>query len=269
MPRPFGQALRIGIAGDGIAMVRICRWRAGHTVLSERRVDAELGLAAIALALRELLAELGRGGWPISIVLSDDLVRMWCVTPPPACSRMADLVAAAGLRFKALFGDSAAGWKIAADWQASTPFLAAAVPGALISVIEQAARDHRCHLVEIVPQFVAAMNQCRRLRRPGAWFGALYGQALTIAAFDGPALAAVRTAAVPLLADRGWLESLVAREALRLGLARPDSLQLSGAAPGAWVSHPGRLKFSCSLLDADAARDMPATVRLACTGRSA
>jgi hypothetical protein len=266
MRKSFGQMLRIGVANDGIALVRTSRWRAGCEVLAERSLDADDGLAAIAPALRELLAQVAPAGWPVSVVLSDELARIWQVTPPPACSRMADLEAAAALRFRALFGAAAAGWKIAADWHATDPFLASAVPEALLSVLVQAARDQRCHLVEIVPQFVAAMNQWRKLRRRGAWFGTVHGGVLTVAAFDGQRLAAVRSMAVPAGADCDWLESQVAREALRLGLARPERLQVCGDAPTAWASDAGRLKFDCNLFDAVHRKELSDAARLACTG---
>ena len=55
-------------------------------------------------------------------------------------------------------------------------------------VLEQltmAASSQRFKLVEIVPQFVAALNRHRRTRRVGAWFGVVHGGVLSIAAFDG------------------------------------------------------------------------------------
>ena len=75
----------------------------------------------------------------------------------------------------------------------------------------------------------------------------------------------MRTAVIPPGADRDWLESHVAREALRVGVGRPERLQLCGAAPGSWASSAGRLKFACTLLEDDSA-DWPLHVRLARTG---
>ena len=180
---------------------------------------------------------------------------------------MADLEAAAAMRFQALFGAPAAGWKIAADWDVAHPFLAAAVPLALLAQLEQAAHEHRFHLVEIVPQFVAAMNKWRKLRRPGAWFGLVHAGVLTIAAYEGRALAAVRATTVPDGAGRAWLDTLVAREALRVGLERPERLQVCGPAPASWSGSTGTPQFACSLLDAGQAdAGWPDAARLACTG---
>jgi hypothetical protein len=189
---------------------------------------------------------------------------MWQVAPPPAASRMADLEAAAALRFQALFGAPAAGWRIAADWNAAHPFLAAAVPLALLAKLRQGALEHRFHLVEIAPQFVAALNGWRKLRRRGAWFGLVHGGVLTLAAFDGAALTALRTAVVPAGAGPDWLEAHIAREALLLGTAQPQRLQLCGAAPRAWGSHAGP-EFACSLLDEPVPGWSP-TAQLAATG---
>ena len=142
------------------------------------------------------------------------------------------------------------------------------MPAALLDTLAQCAREARCTLVEVVPQFVAALNGWRKLRRPGAWFGLVHGQVLSLAAYDGAQLAALRTAVVPSGAGRDWLESHVAREALRLGIGRPERLQVCGTAPRSWASHERRLKFACTLLGGDAPA-ASAAVRLACTGSEA
>jgi len=274
MPRLPGQALRLGVGHDSLALIRVGRlFRRGPTVLAEARLDDVHDALGLTQALRTLLAEARVAGWPLSVVLADELARMWQVTPPPGATRLADLEAAAALRYQSLFGaglgSTAAGWTLSADWQARRPFLAAALPAPLLAVLEASAREARCHLVEIVPQFVAALNAWRKLHRPGAWFGLMHGQVLTLAAFDGRKLAALRTAVVPPGADRDWLESHVAREALRVGVGRPERLQVCGPAPRNWASHAGRLKFGCTLLEDAAASGQSGAVRLACTGSPA
>jgi hypothetical protein len=264
----LGQALRIGVAPDGLALLRTSVWRHERALLLGQVRVGGADPESISSALAMLLGEHAVAGWPVTVVLSDDLVRLWQVTPPGAAGRMADLEGAAALRFLALFGGSAAGWKIQADWNAAAPFLAAAVPLALLDALGQAARAHRFHLVEIVPQFVAALNHHRKLRRPGAWFGVVHGDVLSVAAFDGKTLAAVRTTPIPLGADRDWLEGHVAREALRVGLGRPERLQVCGPAPQGWASSAGRLKFACTLFEDETDPLWPDTARLALTGRA-
>jgi len=265
-----GQSLRLGLGHDSLALVRIGGGlKRRTTVVAEMRLDDARDPLALAQALRALLSGLAVKGWPLRVVLADELVRMWQVAPPPGAARPADLEAAAAMRYQALFGALPAGWTVAADWRATRPFLAAALPVALRDVLEQAAREARCHLVEVVPQFVAAMNGWRKLHRRGAWFGLMHGQVLTLAAYDGGTLAALRTAVVPPGADRDWLESHVAREALRVGVGRPERVQVCGPAPRSWASHEGRLKFGCTLLEDESASGQSAAVRLACTGSPA
>lgn len=266
LPR-LGQSLRLGVAANGLALVKTSRLFGGATLaLSEQPLDL-FAPDALAPGLRMLLADLPVKGWPVSVVLADELVRLWQVTPPPGATRMGDLQAAAALRFQHLFGGSGADWKISADWDADNPFLAAAAPQALLDALAATAQEHGLHLVETSPQFVAAMNGWRRERRAGAWFGLVHGGVLSLAAYEGRKLAAVRSSPIPAGADRDWLESHVAREALRVGIARPERLQLSGAAPASWGSSPGRLKFACSLLEQP--DDWSELARLARTGVAA
>jgi hypothetical protein len=270
MPSLFklGRTLRIGIAPDGLALVRTSVWRHERALLLGQVRAGGPDAQSVATALAMLLGEHETAGMPVTVVLSDELVRLWQVTPPGAASRMADLEGAAALRFQALFGGPATGWKIQADWNASMPFLAAAAPQALLDTLAASARGHRFHLVEIVPQFVAALNQYRKLRRPGAWFGLVHGGVLSVAAYDDRQLAAVRTTTIPAGADRDWLEGHVAREALRVGLGRPERLQVCGPAPQGWASSAGRLKFACTLFEDETDPLWPDHARLALTGRA-
>jgi hypothetical protein len=269
MPRLPGQALRLGVDHDSLALVRTGAWFGkGHAVVAELRLDGAHDAHALAAGLRTLLGQAQVAGWPVRVVLADELARMWQVAPPPQAASPADLEAAAVMRYASLFGSPPAGWTIAADWHATQPFLAAALPAALLGTLAQCAREARCTLVEVVPQFVAALNGWRRLRRPGAWFGLVHGQVLSLAAYDGAQLAALRTAVVPPGGGRDWLVSHVAREALRLGTARPQQLQVCGSAPRSWASDGEGLELACSLLGDDAPAASSA-VRLACTGSNA
>ena len=271
MPRPrlarLGRDLRLGVAADGLALVEPRRLFGGAPrVVSEQPLDLSAP-DALAPGLRALFAGAPVKGRLLRVVLADELVRLWPVTPPPRATRMGDLEAAAALRFQHLFGASCLEWKISADWDAVDPFLAAAAPLALLDALAVAAREHGVHLVAISPHFVAAMNAWRRARRAGAWFGLVHGGVLTLAAYQGRQLAALRSSPIPADADHGWLASHVAREALRIGIARPDHLQLSGAAPAAWACSPEEGKFACSLLEQ--ADDWSDLARLARTGAPA
>ena len=268
MRKWFGYGLRLGVAPDGLALVRTGFWPHERAQLLDHVRFEENGFDPIAREADALLAAHRNAGWLLRVVLSDELVRLWQVAPPVGAARMADLEAACALRYHALFGASPAGWQISADWNARRPFLAAAMPQALLGRLTQAAADQGFRLVEVAPQFVAALNQFRALRRPGAWFGLVHGGVLSVAAFDGKQLAAVRTAPIPEGADRDWLEGHVAREALRVGLGRPERLQVSGPAPQGWASSAGRLKFACTLFEDELDPLWPDSARLAMTGRA-
>lgn len=261
-----GRALRIGVARDALALVRTSAWPHEPARLIEVRAGTGDGASALAGALDGLLVGGRARGWPVTLVLADDLARLWTVTPPAGATRLADLHGAAALRFSTLFGAGADAWKIDADWQAGRPFLAAALPRALLDALLQTLHAHRCTAIEVAPQFVAALNQHRAMRRPGAWFGLVHAGVLSLAAFDGKRLAAVRTAPVPAGADRDWLDGHVAREALRVGLPRPERLQISGAVPPGWASSAGRLKFACTVLEDTLDPLWPDAARLAMTG---
>jgi hypothetical protein len=259
----FTQTLRIGVAGDSLALVQVSRGlarRPALRLLADTRFDPAEGSASLGNGLRRLLADASAAGRTATIVLADDWARLWQVAPPGSACRMADLEAAAALRFQSLFGAAAAGWRISADWDADRAFLAAALPAPLLAGLQQVALEERIHLVGIVPQFVAALNGWRKARRAGAWFGVVHGAVLTLAVFDQGAFVAVRTALVPPGADGAWFAAHVAREALLTGAAEPALVQVCGAAPRAWAGP------ACMLLGSAPGSDWSEAARLAASG---
>jgi len=242
--------LCIGVSAHAVSLLRTSRWRMGRatppvTVLAEHAFapSADHLFDAIAQALRALLGELELAGWPVSFVLADELTRMWQVTPPPAASRMADIEAAAGLRFQALYGETPAGWQISADWDTQKPFFAAAVPRALLAELALVAKEYELSVVGIAPHFVTAWNRWHRAIKPGAWFGLVHDQVLTLAVIDQPeqggALRALRAVPVPQGADQHWLTQTLKREALLQNVEAPSLLQVCGSAPAAWMRTAG------------------------------
>lgn len=265
MRKRFGQSLRIGVAPDGLALVKTGRWGGPKAeVLAELALDTP-GVDAIGAGLRQLLADAGCTRWPVSVVLADELTRLWQVVPPQDSARLADLEGAAALRFHALFGESASGWKVSAGWNASRPFLAAALPRPLLTVLEQSAEQQQLALVEIVPHFVAGWNRWQGALKQGAWFGQLRAGVLTLGAVEGGELQAVRAGALPDGAGLEWLGQHVAREALRLNLSAPGRLHLAGPAPAAW-NNSAAGPLACVLLDAEYGAKLSGAAQLAVTG---
>ncbi|RSZ57128.1 hypothetical protein HF313_10460 [Massilia atriviolacea] len=265
MRRRFGQSLRVGIAPGAVALLKTSRF-GGHApeLVAELAFDGGSDPASIAATLRQLLD--GCASWPVSIVLADELARIWQVTPPAGSARLADLEAAAALRFQTLFGEPAGAWQLAAGWDAARPFLVAALPRQLLASIGQVCAAQRTPLVALAPQFVAGFNQWRASLKAGAWYGLVQQRVLTMAAIEDGAIRAVRAAALPDGADCDWLAAHVAREALRLNLSVPARLSVSGHAPAAWSKGATHPALACQLLGQGQGGGWSDCARLAATG---
>ncbi|WP_426111098.1 hypothetical protein [Massilia sp. PWRC2] len=248
---PPGAALRLGVTANAIALVETRRWQRDARVLAELALDPALALpAALLAAAGSLFDTVRRDGWPLTVVLADDLVRLWHVTPPAGCSRLADLQAAAALRFQQLYGEPAASWQLSADWQLDRPFLAAAAPRPLLASVQQAGAAHAMTVLEVAPQFVVMLNRWRASLAPGDWFGVVHDGVLTLGVCDGNgggALLALRALASGAHPNGAALREQVAREALRLNLPAPARLRLCGSVPPAWHAVDG-----CTVLGAAA-----------------
>lgn len=263
MRRRFGQALRIGVSNAGIALVKTSRWGGKPAaVVAEHAFAHGAGAQQVADGLRAVLGGGSWSRWPVTVVVADELARAWQVAPPPGAARMADLEAAAALRFQQLYGEPAAGWAIAASWDPACAFTAAALPRALHDALLQAAAEHELALVEVVPQFIAGWNRSCHMIAPDGWYGLVHDGVLTFGVPDGARLGAIRAGQVPAGADAAWLEAHAAREALRLGVPAPGSVQLSGQIPESW-------RAAGVPVHAEAAQGWSASAALAATGSRA
>jgi hypothetical protein len=263
-----GGRLRIGLSATGITLLRTSGWfNKRSSVLADLACPEQEWAApgSLEAQLRTMLTEFKCERQPVTIVLSDPLARLWTVTPPRNAARLSDCQAAAAARFQMLYGEPMTGWELAASWNARHPFLACAIPRALLLTLQTVAREHRLTLLEIAPQFVAAYNFWRAKMRAGSWFAVLHDKVLTIGAIDQQRLRSVRAAPLPDQAwsDQGWLAQHLSREALRLNLALPSQLQVCGAVPGHWLLQAAG-SVRCTRLDADAGgAPVPAGVALA------
>ena len=258
MLRPPASWLCVGISSRAVTLVRAGRFGSPAVLATAPLADGNVD--TLGLALAGLLDDAAWRRWPVSFVLDDELVRMWTVVPPPHAARMADLHAAAGLRFEHLYGDRATLWHIAAHWDASRPFMAAAIARPLHAAIVRAAGLQRLAVTAIEPHFVAAWNAWRGRVPRGAWFMLLHGRALALGITHGARLVAMRAAPVPAAADESWLEAHVAREALLLGVPAPAALFLCGQVPTGWKTRTGWV------IAAPQSRTNMADVRLALAG---
>jgi len=256
MPRVFKSELRIVLAPSGIALLRTHGWLRPHT---ELLAECELGTAESAAArLDELLNTEACKAQPARIVLADHWARHWMVTPPANAARLVDCEVAAQARFQALYGEPLGEWQMSADWQARAPFLASALPRALLAALIEVCDKHELLLLEIAPQFVASWNRWRSGLRSGHWFGVLQDQWLTLGLSTGRRLAELRSLQVPAeaLADPHWLRLTVEREAMRLMQAAPRGVQLCGGVPAAWLRGASE-DWTCSQIEAPGEPDEP------------
>ncbi|QYD71706.1 hypothetical protein KZJ38_32465 [Paraburkholderia edwinii] len=241
----------IGFSRDGVAALRASAAapRKAATlppVIAERSlrgISSNGSGAASADDLAALIAgaldEAGCSGLPIHASFGDDLVRYFIVTPPPNGTRVQDLRTAAEVRFQMLYGESLAAWRLVADWHATKPFLACAVPARLHTALQLAARAQRSCLVSTSPNFVGAWNRWRRRVTGDAWLATLHDGALTLGVIGGAGrrarLAAVRTLKLsdetPPLA---WLNEQLARTALLDNVPAPKVLHVYGRLPQTW-----------------------------------
>ncbi|MTW10727.1 hypothetical protein GM658_08930 [Pseudoduganella eburnea] len=253
MLKNFTQSLRIDVTPQALRLLRVRRWsKAAPELLAEQpfapgpgsafavgsvATAASLSPNAVAEvfagALAALLAGQQAAGSAACFVLSDELVRLWQVTPPVQAARLADLEGATALRFHTLYGETPAAWHVSADWNAAAPFMAAAIPRLLKSVIDNSAAQHGLTVTAVLPNFVAAWNRHAGDLKNGAWFGVAQANVLALAACEGGQLRALRHIAIPHGADHYWLTQAAQREALLLGLEPPSLIQLSGEVPAA------------------------------------
>ena len=239
-----GGELCIGLSRAGIALLhRQGRFRPRSVLLDDCRFAPGEAVqeAQIASALDRLLTASACQGMPTRVVLADQMVRHWMVTPPKNAAHILDCQAAAEARFQTLFGEPMADWAMAADWQARTPFMSSALPKKILSALQAVCADHRLLLVEVVPEFVANFNRCVSELAAGHWFGLVQDRVLTLAVMNVERLSDLRSIALPpqALAEPDWLRLSVEREATRLMRTMPVGVQLCGDVPPAWLQSGG------------------------------
>lgn len=240
MRKDITSALRIGLSRTGVAVTHMHGWMRRHTELvTETSLSGDDFASAERLASRlgSVIADNQCSHLRVSLILADDLVRLFMVTPPGNASHLQDCRSAADMRFQSLYGDPPSEWRIQADWDADQPFLACAIPDYLLAAMQQVANEQHLTCIEIVPRFISAWNQWRNALVDTAWFAVAHNCQLTLGAIAARRLSAIRTVAIPDEAWRSpnWLPEHIAREALRLNLTSPQQLQLCGDVPGHWV----------------------------------
>lgn len=242
MAKRFGTILHIGLSKTAITMLSTSGWLALRSeVLADCPLSEEEAAspALLAAKLRSVLEDSQCAYMRTRIVLADSWVRSWMVTPPQNAMRLSDCQAAAAARFHALYSESMSDWQIAADWDVKQPFLACAMPRALLLALNQVMTECKLVLVEIAPQFVVVWNRWKNELKAGSWLATLYENVLTIAVVGQRHLNAVRSITLPpeAMIDQSCLPIILAREALRLNLQMPSEIHFGGQIPRHWSMH--------------------------------
>ena len=240
MRERWTQTLRIGVSRSGIGLISTRSWPFGkspvlaaHSVLS----DSSDPLRAAGSLLRETLQAHAVRGLLARIVLCDTLVRLFMVTPPRNAARLQDTRAAAEMRFGTLYDDAPAQWHLDADWDSRHPFLVCAMPRDLRDSLLEAAQSAGLRVVEMLPQFVVALNRWHRVLAPHDWLGVVHANRLTLGIPQNGRLVSVRVLPSTQMAelDATALAPLLTQEALRMAQPQPRHLRLCGMVPPRWL----------------------------------
>ncbi len=252
------ESLRIGLSKYTLTVLAPRRrlLRGGYRVI-------ELPVADPAQPLQTAVDSLRGLGRRAQLVLADEWVRYFMVTPPTAARSLDDCRAAARLRFLQLYGSPPDDWTIRADWQAGQAFLACALPAALLAHLHQSVAAAGLRLAAVQPQFVAAFNAWRRLDNHASWFAVCHRQQLMLGMLQHSRLVAVR----PLQwSATEALDTLIRREALRLQLPLPRRIRWLGDATPAACEGLALLDMRTGLPEASPGTVLAATGAARCSG---
>ncbi|MDP9109378.1 MAG: hypothetical protein M3N23_09965, partial [Pseudomonadota bacterium] len=224
----FGARMHIGCSPQGVALLRRNHWGRLVGAPVQHACGEGDAVSAVVHALTELLTQESCRNAALDLTVCDSLARLFVVTPPSNASHARDLDAAIALRFQQLYGDDATQWRWRAARRIDRPFLAVALPVALHEGVQALAQQRRVRLVGMVPHLVASWNRWHDQLGADDWFALAHDDVLTMAVVARGAVRAVLR--LPLtqdaMRDADWLNACVARECLRLDLARPRRVVL-------------------------------------------
>lgn len=151
----------------------------------------------------------------LCVTVDDGLVRSFIVTPPSGTQSLRELRAAAAARFAVLYGESSDQWLLSADWQATAPFIACALPRQLYREIDSLARRNGWHLDSLRPALVRVWNRLHLSIPANGWLIVGFGQTLTLVHTHDAQLAGLRTLRLPEAPALADLVTLIEQERLR------------------------------------------------------
>lgn len=244
MSRSRGRPLLLGCSAQSLALLALpMNNRAPVECLSALALPASApgGTGALCRALRALKPESSPATTrlPFLVTLDDGLVRSFLVTPAKGARSLRELKECAALRYAALYGEPADDWAIAADWQASSPFIACALPGELLQTITAVAAANGWRLHSVTPALVRVWNRVAASIPGNGWLLVGFAHTLTLVHTCSDQVAGVRTVRFPETTEA--LTTLIEQERLRTparGAAR-DRQTLSWVGAAEWLPAAG------------------------------
>jgi len=216
-------------------------------------------VAALCAALGELKPARPAAGarrTELHVTVDDGLVRSYVVTPPNGARDLQELRAAAAARFAVLYGESAEPWLLAADWQASAPFIASALPRQLCRQLDSLARTNRWQLGSVCPALVRSWNREPLAVPDDGWLIVGFGLTLTLAHTCNAQPVALRTERLPAAPGLAELATLLEQERLRTPLPAEAHVRqrLSWTGAADWLPQAATVAGLASRTDAHDSR---------------
>ena len=251
MLNPLRAFLNIGIRTSGVTLSGRRSFLRGR-----QRILAVMPLSGSQMAhtdlvfqaLKEALSSQGCSRLQTRVVIGDDMVRYFMVHPTAKTSTLADCQALATTHFETLYSQKAHGWQVQGLWHPSLPFLAYAIPDCILHALTRVSRLLHLPLNSVLPCFINSWRQWNRRLGDDAWFGNVVDKTLCLAMVSDSRLHAVSTVMIPSETHAAWFPAYLEREASRVGLPFPRSVQFCGNIPPVLLK-PGPNYPFCSRID--------------------
>lgn len=174
MSRWSAERLRVGLAPERVELARLAWWPGRpprrQCSLPCTPKPGEPPWQAALEAIDAPLAEIGRRGEAVAVVLSNHWVRYLVLPWQAELTSTAELDRLARLRFEQTYGAAATGWAVRVGdggWGAAQ--VACAVDAALVDALRTRLAAHGLRLASLQPLLMAAFNDTRReLAKDGA-----------------------------------------------------------------------------------------------------
>lgn len=234
----FTDTLHIGLSQSDVALVHTSGLLKKKNYLINEHAFEQGTLENCLSDLSLLLGKNNCQKLKTNIFLSNNWVRFFVVTPPSNASRFQDCQAAAEVRFSALFGEATITWEISADWQVNHPFLACAIPRALLTGLKEISNKHHLSLLTIEPQLITYINYLRQKMSANPWLGIFNKGKLDLVMFADRRIYLVHKSTYSNKDEqnKNWLHDTIQREAFRHNLDIPTMFYYGGQPPKIWLT---------------------------------